>query len=175
MSTPNFRTQADFDLYLYDGSATEEQIKETREINEYDEGISDEQIYEWVTDDNYMWVVEDFSYTKKEVLGELKRELEFYDIILKDGHYMGLQFYVELDKNLYNYGSTADEVLEYIDNEDSRYYFDMCKSQLKKRLYSEINFINKKVLPLLAQRLGFERYNCIGIFSNGEAIYERAA
>ena len=154
---------------------TEEQIKETREANGYDEGISDEQIFQWVTDDNYTWAIEDFSYVKKEVLGELNRELQFFDIILKDGHYIGLQFYVELDKNLYNYGSTADEVLEYIDNEDSRYYFDMCKSQLKKRLYSEINFINKKVMPLMAQRLGLEKYNCVGIFSNGEAIYEKAA
>ena len=32
MSTPNFRTQRDFDLYCFDGSATEEQIKEYREM-----------------------------------------------------------------------------------------------------------------------------------------------
>ena len=175
MSTPNFRTQTDFDLYVYDGSATQEQIDDMREANEYDESISDEKIYEWVTDDNYRFVIEDFNYALKEVLGSLKKDLQFFNIELRDGYYVGLQFYVNMDKDLSYFGGDVDEVLEYIDNEDTRYHYDMCKSEFKRKFLQEVKFINKKVLPLLAKYLGFEQYRCIGVFSNGEAVYEKVA
>lgn len=176
MSTPNFRTQEDFDLYCYDEwDISQEQVDEMREMNEYDSSISDDTIEEWIAEDNVRFLEEDFPYAHKECKEELKRGLEFFTVTLMGGHYGGVQFYVELDKNLHNWGSTIDEVLEYIDNEDTRYYYDMRKSEFKRKIISEVNFINKKYLPLLARKTGFKKYNCIGIFSNGEAIYELAS
>ncbi len=177
MSTPNFRTQKDFDLYCFDGSATEEQIKEYREINEYGEDVSDEDIYEWATDDNYRMTIEDFKYNLKEVLKELGKDLNFYKIELKGGYYAGLQYYVKLaDKDIYSmYGNNLQGIIDDIDNEDTRYYYDLCKSEFKRKITQEVNFINKKVMPLLARYTGFDHYNCIGVFSNGEAIYEKVS
>ena len=185
MSTPNFRTQRDFDLYCFDGSATEEQIQEYRnEVLEDCQNIedsrcyvSDEDIYRRLTDDNYMFTVEDFKYNLKEVLKELGKDLNFYEIELKDGYYDGLQFYVKLaDNDIYSmYGNNLQGIIDDIDNEDTRYYFDMCKSEFKRKITQEVNFINKKVMPLLARYTGFEHYNCVGIFSNGEAIYEKVS
>lgn len=185
MSTANFRTQKDFDLYCYDGSATEEQIKDYREYNlekcQNTEGsrcyVSDENIYEWLTDDNYSLTVEDFKYNLREVLKELGKDLNFYTIELKDGYYYGLQFYVKLaDKDIYGmYGNNLQSIINDIDNEDTRYYYDMCKSEFKRKITQEVKFINKKVMPLLARYAGFEHCNCIGVLSNGEAIYEKVA
>ena len=61
--------------------------------------------------------------------------------------------------------------VENVNNEETRYYYDMCKSEFLRKYYSEINFINKKLLPKLAKFFGFEEYYCGGIFSNGEAVY----
>ena len=176
MSTPNFRTQEDFDLYCYDEwDISQEQIDEMREINEYSEDISDDKIREWIADDNVHFLTEDFSYTLKECYKELKRELNFFTVTLRGGYYGGVQFYVELDENLANFGSSIDEVMEYIDNEDTKYYYGMRRSEFQKKFYSEHSFLNKRFLPLLAKRTGFKKYKCVGVFSNGEAIYELAS
>ena len=50
----------------------------------------------------------------------------------------------------------------------------MCYSEFKRKYISEVKFINKKLLPKLAEFYGFERYVCVCIFSNGEAVYEKA-
>ena len=183
MGTANFRTQTDFDLYLYDGSATEEDIKSYRDEvledfendEESEDYVDDDTLYRRLTDYNYEFVVDNFSYELDEVLKELKRELQFYTIELKDGYYTGLQFYVRMNDTLYNYGDDVEDVLNYIDNEDTKYYYDMCYSQFKVKLLSEVKYINKKVLPLLAKYTGFEQYSCVGVFSNGEAVYRKAA
>lgn len=177
MSTPNFRTQQDFDLYCYDEwDISQEQIDEMREINEYDSSISDDTIREWIAEDNVRFVDEDLPYALKECYQELNRELNFYEVGLKGGYYGGIQFYVKVNHDLYQYyGNSVDSIVEGIDNEDTRYYYDMCKSEFTRKIKSEVNFINKKLLPLLAKKMGFERFVCVGVFSNGEAVYERVA
>lgn len=175
MSTPNFRTQKDFDLYCYDEwDISQEQIDDMREANEYSEDISDDKIKEWIADDNVTFLQEDFPYALKECQEELKRELNFFNVTLRSGYYGGVQLYVELSKDLRNFGNTVDEVMKYIDNEDTKYYFDMRRSEFQKKFFSEHLFLNRRFLPLLAKKTGFKKYNCIGVFSNGEAIYELA-
>ena len=146
-------------------------------MNDYDDSISDEQIYEWATEDNYNWVIEDFNYNLKEVLKELGKDLNFYEIELKDGYYAGLQYYVKLaDKDIYSmYGNNLQSITDDIDNEDTKYYYDLRRSDFQRKFYSEKLFLNKRFLPLLARKTGFKKYNCVGIFSNGEAIYELAS
>lgn len=91
-------------------------------------------------------------------------ELMFHKLELKSGYYSGAQVFV---KELQ--GVNPHE----LDNEDCRYYFDLCKSQAIRKYEAELKRINKKILPN-AESIGFFEINCLGVFSNGEAIYEVA-
>lgn len=177
MSCPNFITQKDFKLFLWDFERPTDE-----KLNEYilEAGIGDVTSVEDITEsmrNDYaaeMYnlecddIVNFFSRTVDNILHDFKRELQFFNITLKDGHYYGLQFYIEETENM------ACIDIKNLDNEDTRYYFDMCKSEFLRKYKSEINFINKKLLPKLAAYFGFEEYCCAGIFSNGEAIYCKA-
>ena len=173
MSCPNFETQENFKLFLWDferptDEVLNENILETNDevtsIEDITEGMRDEyaeSMYNWECSD----IIDNFSETVNDILHTLKRELQFFKITLKDGYYCGLQFYVE------ETGNMAYIDVENVDNEDTKYYYDMCKSEFLRKYNSEINFINKKLLPKLAKFFGFEEYYCGGIFSNGEALY----
>ena len=175
MSCPNFETQENFKLFLWDFERpTDEELNkyilETDEdvtnVSDITESMRDkyaESMYEW----DYRDIIDNFSETVNDVLHTLKRELNFFEVTLKDGYYCGLQFYVE------ETGNMAYIDVEDVDNEDTRYYYDMCKSEFLRKYYSEINFINKKLLPKLAKFFSFEEYYCGGIFSNGEAVYRK--
>ena len=174
MSCPNFVTQENFKLFLWNFESPSDE-----ELNEYIfedgieaitsiEDITEEmrnkyasRIYEWEVNN----IIDNFSRKVNDILHTSKRDLQFFEVILRDGHYCGLQFYVKETHDM----SCLD--IENLDNEDTRYYFDMCKSEFLRKYNSEINFINKKLLPKLAAYFGFEEYCCAGIFSNGEAIY----
>lgn len=173
MSCPNFETQENFKLFLWDferpsDEVLNENILETDEdvtnVSDITESMRDkyaELMYEWECSD----IIDNFSETVNDILHTLKRELQFFEITLKDGYYCGLQFYVEETGNM----RYID--VENVDNEETRYYYDMCKSEFLRKYYSEINFINKKLMPKLAEFFSFEEYYCGGIFSNGEALY----
>ena len=173
MSCPNFETQENFKLFLWDferptDEVLNENILETNDevtsIEDITEGMRDEyaeSMYNWECSD----IIDNFSETVNDILHTLKRELQFFKITLKDGYYCGLQFYVE------ETGNMAYIDVENVDNEDTKYYYDMCKSEFLRKYNSEINFINKKLLPKLAKFFSFEEYYCGGIFSNGEALY----
>ena len=182
MSCPNFETQENFKLFLWDFERpSDEELnkyiletdenKYTLEIDEDVTNVSDitesmrdkyaELMYEWDCRD----IIDNFSETVNDILHTLKRELNFFEVTLKDGYYCGLQFYVEETGNM-RYIDVED-----VDNEDTRYYYDMCKSEFLRKYNSEINFINKKLMPKLAKFFSFEEYYCGGMFSNGEALY----
>lgn len=173
MSCPNFVTQKDFKLFLWNFERpTDEKLNEyIREMNEDITNVEDitesmrdkyaESMYEWECND----IVNFFPKTVDNILHDFKRDLQFFEVTLRDGHYCGLQFYIEETENM------AYIDIENLDNEDTRYYFDMCKSEFLRKYKSEVNFINKKLLPKLAKYFGFEEYCCAGVFSNGEAIY----
>ena len=173
MSCPNFATQKDFKLFLWNFERpTDEKLneyilemkEEITSVEDITESMRDDyaaDMYEWECDD----IINFFSRTVDKILHDFKRDLQFFEVTLRGGHYYGLQFYIEETEN------RASLDVYYLDNEDTRYYFDMCKSEFLRKYNSEINFINKKLLPKLAAYFGFEEYCCAGIFSNGEAIY----
>jgi len=178
MSCPNFETQADFKLFLWDYSRPNNEEIDNRIIEEEYRGITDKSEISESDRDSFCIsdydiecddIISNFKYSVNEILHILKRELQFFEVVLKDGHYCGLQFYVEETGYLKSYID-----IENVNNEETRYYYDMCKSEFLRKYYSEINFINKKLLPKLAENLGFEEYYCAGIFSNGEAVYREA-
>lgn len=174
MSCPNFVTQKDFKLFLWDFESPEDD-----KLNEYifENGMEDIESIEDITEEMrnkyassiYEWevsnIIDNFTRKVNDILHAFKRDLQFFEVILRGGHYCGLQFYVRETHDM----SCLD--IENLDNEDTRYYFDMCKSEFLRKYNSEMNFINKKLLPKLAEYFGFEEYCCAGVFSNGEAIY----
>ena len=173
MSCPNFETQENFKLFLWDFKRPDDKYL-NENILEIDEDITSieditesmrNEYAESIYEREYRDITDNFSETIDDILHTLKRELQFFKITLKDGYYCGLQFYVEETGNM-RYICVED-----VDNEETRYYYDMCKSEFLRKYYSEINFINKKLLPKLAKFFSFEEYYCRGIFSNGEAVY----
>ena len=144
MSTCNYTTQSDFDLYIYDEDL-DDTLDEDTAINDYDFSMAC--VYE----------------ESKRLAKELSKELMFHDIEIKSGYYTGIQTYV---KKYY-------EDFEQLDNDDCHYYFDMCKSKAIRKYKAEVKRINKKLLPKFKTELGFDHIKCVGVFSNGEAIYER--
>lgn len=132
MSTNNFVTQNDFDLWVIDTDNFQ--------------------------NDDYEVLNMDFKYC---ILFKIK-DLTYCELCLKDGYYSGIQSYIKIEH----------DPME-LDNESCHYYFDKCKSKAIKEFKSEINYINKKVLPKLKE-ISFIKIRKVGGFSNGEAIYEVA-
>lgn len=129
-------------------------------------------LYTAPCDDDFDYIVieEDFKHFLKAAFEKFKKELFFFKPVIKSGYYSGLQIYFESDIS----GIDTTEGLEYIDNEDAHYYFDMNKSTAKRKFESEVNFINKKLLPFIKENTSFQKLNVIGVFSNGEAVYKIA-
>lgn len=105
----------------------------------------------------------DFFKPLQDRIAEFNDNLQFHEISLFPGWYCGYQLFVEVD---------GEYDVSQWDNEDSRYYLGCYLSQAKRKFKAEKNKINK-ILKLLAKEYGFEKYHCVGIFSNGEAIYNK--
>lgn len=116
------------------------------------------------------WVQEEWLCDEvKSCMDEINKELAFFQVGLESGYYVGVQFDVSFKKTYY--GNELDP--EELDNEDAHYYFDCCRSVMLRRYQRERRKLDKK-LRELAAALDFEEIVCIGHFSNGEAVYERA-
>lgn len=157
MGTCNYKSQSKFDLYVTTYEVDKEYIRQYEEENGYkfDEEFDRQIFYKNI----YM--------EAEQLADKFNEELMFYQIKISSGYYDGLQTFVEqTDWNYYNN-------VEDMDNDACRYYFGMCRSIAIRKHNAEVNRINKKLLPLFKKELGFDHIKCIGVFSNGEAIYER--
>lgn len=144
MGTCNFVTQSDFDLYIYDEDLDDTVDEDEARIN-YDFSMT-------------------YTYEEsKRLANEFNKKLMFHDIEIEAGYYAGIQTYVR----------KCFEDIEQLDNEYCHYYFDMCRSKAIRKYKAEVKRINKKLLPKFKTELGFEHIRCVGVFSNGEAVYER--
>lgn len=163
MSTANFRTMKNFPLYVY---PTERIAYECHECGEtfYEEGecpaCGCEDAFEF--DDGWFYV-EQFMSCINPAIEELNRDLLFHTISIQSGYYTGLQIYVAEEHDLEEY--------EY-DNEDCHYYFGCCRSVAHRKFYSERRKVCK-ALKKLAKEFGMDELFCVGVFSNGEAVYEK--
>lgn len=106
----------------------------------------------------------------QELADELNQQLEFYQITIKSGYYAGIQTYL----NSSGWRDYADSI-EDMDNEACHYYFGCCRSKAIKKHNAEVNRINKKLLPLFKTQNNFIQLQCVGVFSNGEAVYKKIA
>ena len=152
MSTPNFYTMENFDLYI--------KVFEPMDAEDYseEEYLLDNNAYAEVFYDDIFCGYDGF----KRVMEKFNYSLTFHHLEFKSGYYDGVQIYVEEIDNPHE-----------LDNDDCRYYFDMCRSQAIRKYDAEIRKINKW-MEKIAVEYGWRKLNCLGIFSNGEAIYEYA-
>lgn len=157
MGTANFITQDRFDLYVTDYEAPSkqdliEQGYADEEAENYDCSLDLEMFY----DD----IQSEFEYVSKALAKKLRKPLQYHEIVLKSGYYAGVQLFVnEINENPHNLG-----------NEDTHYYYGMCRSKAIKEYEADIQRA-RKLMEMIAKELHFVRLGCIGIFSNGEAVY----
>ena len=115
------------------------------------------------------WVQEEWLCDEvRAAMNDLNKELDFFVVNLLSGYYVGVQFDVNFKMK---WGCELDP--EELDNEDAHLFFDCCRSVMLRKYERERRKLGKK-LAQLAEDFGFEEIVCIGHFSNGEAVYERA-
>lgn len=165
MSCPNFLTQKAFPLFA--SAAFDPQ--------EYE----DEETGETVYDEEGDWML--FEECEKEI-EKLNSELHFYRLELRDGHYCGMQLYLTEQRD----GATTDGYTreEWRENRrEARRYpyafyaweFARPYSEQKRAERREREKIERFCRGFLREVYDFHEYYCIGIFSNGEAVYRLAA
>lgn len=153
MSTPNFVTMENFPLYVCCLDVSAEQS----ELDEYD--MTAEEYAQMTYDDEY----ENLTYLIEKYTKETP--LQFHKIEVKDGYYGGMQLYVDDDND--GYGVPTDH-----DNESCRIIWDMCRSKAIRAYKSEINKV-KRILKKIKNDLNLTELECLGVFSNGEAVYSK--
>lgn len=167
MSTPNFETQREFDLYVTDNF-----VVYPYELDENDEFVLDENGDPIVNYDAEPYFDNHYFDECKKYTDKLNARLDFFNIDFKDGYYTGIQTYINPQTSEFD----ALDFLEY-----PHYYepkelfaeFGVNSYVLKRKILAEIKHINKDLLPELAKMYFFDKIKCVGIFSNGEAIYEK--
>ena len=180
MSTPNFYNQKDFGLYvkIFEPISKEKYLKEYFEDDEYNysDYIEEETelLKENILEKSYNETMDLWNETFyndiyngydgfKGLMEDFNNTLIFHELKFESGYYSGVQIYVEeKEENPYD-----------LDNDDCRYYYDMCRSKSIRKYDSEIKKINRWMEKIAAQ-YGWKKLYCVGIFSNGEAIYEYA-
>lgn len=178
MSTPNFHNQRNFKLYIqsFEPISLEEYQEEEFHYDDYlypqwEEADDDDK--EDILEESYnhameMWeenFYSDIYYGYdgfKNLMEDFNDTLIFHELKFESGYYTGIQIYVEEKDNPHE-----------LDNEDCNYYYDMCRSKAIRKYDAEIRKINKW-MDKVATQYGWKELICLGIFSNGEAIYKYA-
>lgn len=172
MSTANFNSnQLGFPLYVHDNIYAKVcpecgAWNSAEDDNCYECGASLADAEERYDDVQEEWLCDEV----KSCMDEINKELAFFEVGLQSGYYVGVQFDVDW-KDIRGWGAAGDP--EELDNEDAHFYFDCCRSVMLRKYERERRKLGKK-LAQLAEDFGFVEIVCIGHFSNGEAVYERA-
>lgn len=110
---------------------------------------------------DYRDMIDNFNY-------ELKNQnFDFFELSIKDGYFDGIQIVID---------SAVDGLADYhliesdFNNEESQYYFNLCRSKAVRKIKSEIKKINK-FLDFL-KFYGFKEFAQIAQFDNGETLYK---
>ena len=179
MSTPNLYSQENFKLYIqaFEPMTLEEYEAEEFQFDEYlypeyEAAVSDS----WkkhILEKSYNDTMETWDYFFyndiyegadgfKGKMEEFNDSLTFHELQFKSGYYSGVQIYVEEKDNPHE-----------LDNDDCNYYYGMCRSKAIRKYEAEIRKINR-FMDNVAPEYGWRELHCLGIFSNGEAIYQYA-
>lgn len=180
MSTPNFHMMDNFNLFVkvYEPMSLEDYKENEFHYDDYCypeyEATNDDEWKEELLEKSYnhameLWSEDFYRDTFegydgfKGLMEKFNDTLIFHEITFKSGYYDGVQLFVE----------EKEENPHELDNEDCRYCYDMCRSQAIRKYDAEIRKINRW-MEKVATQYGWRELHCLGIFSNGEAIYEYA-
>lgn len=171
MSTSNFYTQNNFPLYAL--SSDEFCEKKCNECEEYfgkDEDVCPICGGELTEVFNESWYEDEVNSIECD-LDNLNDELEFFDVKMKYGYYDGVQLYVTETYHADMCGFDVDEIDNpNVENEDTKYYFDMCRSKCIIKFKSEYKKL-LKMLDKFAKSHGMVKLALYAVFGNGEAVY----
>lgn len=173
MATANFWSMGNFPLWARDfyeevKICPECHLMQEKENNKCDEcghDLSDIEVEDYYDE----WEAQDTCATIQKELENINNDLIFHKIELRSGYYSGVQFYCETK----DFDEDKNGELD-LDNEDAHYYYDMCRSQARRKYKTEINKINK-LLKKLGKEYGFDAYGVSARFSNGETWYTKIA
>lgn len=162
MSAPNFRLM-DYNMPMVCGGYG---IKDFGKLKAEYEAEYDEEYTEGMYESDM-----EFESEEAEQMAEnFSNGLKYHKVEIEGGYYYGFQFTVS---ELYGKQFDLDKSSEYcIDNDDAHYYFDCCRSKAIREADAEKRKI-RKWLEETAAKCDFEILVCLGIFSNGEAVYDR--
>lgn len=178
MSAPNFHTQRNFKLYIQSFEPMTLEEYEAEEF-QFDEYLYPE--YEAAQSDSWKKFILEKSYNEtmelwrqtfyddiyngfdgfEPKMEEFNDTLTFHEITFKSGYYDGVQLFVE----------EKDDNPHELDNDDCKYCYDMCRSQAIRKYDAEVRKINRW-MDKVATEYGWRELHCLGVFSNGEAIYQ---
>ncbi len=171
MGTCNFKTSDVFRNFCIVYEPPSEKDVRDVELEGYTFDF-DEHRYTFYDDINYT-----FSDDKDDILDS--NRIYYFDIKLQYGYYEGIMLEV-IPIGIISQEFSLDDLV-YSDKFENEYLYQRLRghkpkviypSQIKRAIKSEINTLNKKVLPELAKRLGMKEFKKIGQFSNGEAVYK---
>ena len=162
MSTANYRTMESFPLYVNEpifegyrcpicGAIHDDDYDVCPACGETVEMEDGEYFDPFFYDDLCGWVEEDI-----EQENEL---LNFHEIRLMSGYYIGVQFYVEEKDDLSDY-----------DDDDCMYYFDCNLEAAQEKLHDETEQI-KQWLETTSQKYVFTKKEAVARFGNGYVLY----
>ena len=163
MSAPNFKTMKDFPLMVIATPyckvcpecgctcGTEEDV-----CSECGADISAvEAVYdEWTDGDN--------ARNMEAAAEKVNEGLDFLKVTVESGYYSGMQFFVD----------TIKDSPEDLDNEDCQNQYGRCRSKAIRDYNAEVRKVNKW-LSKQKEELGLTELICVGMFSNGEAVYSK--
>lgn len=169
MSTPNFITQRDIPLMILDdtdynwpvcpecGGWIKVRVDDsgTGYCTDCGKEVKVDECDTRFDDDGYCEIVR---YHEGHI-ESFNETLTFFKVVLRDGHYRGVQTLVECENDPHE-----------LDNYWCRYYWDLCRSRAIRKHEAEERRVVKYLKHLKNE--GFDELVCVGIFSNGEAVYE---
>lgn len=161
MSTPNFAMMRDFPIYAKNYDRVCRVCGCCGRILDEDETCECDEEVEYMSEYDPYTVREELDEIQ-DAMDELNEELLFHKLSVQDGYYSGVQFFVE---------STDVEDIAELDDEDCFDEYGCNTAELRRKYPEEVERVKSK-LKELAGCYGYKAYDCVAIFSNGEAVYK---
>lgn len=163
MSAPNFKTMTDFPLIVADDQYSKVcpecgcgQVPKNEKCECCDADLTE--VEETIDE----ILCQETTNEMEKVAARLNEAQPFFKVSVEGGYYCGVQFFVE-NKN---------DPVEDMNNYDTNYYYGMCRSKAMRKEKVAGNLIRRE-LRKAKDVLGLMELACRGIFSNGEAIYDK--
>lgn len=170
MGTCNFWTMDDFDLVVMSDEKICQNFLGDEFIEERKAELED---YDPIDDIELAWELFNEDIEEWSGIDDLNNSLCWYKVELKSGYYDGVQFYIDTDF------LGIDEIATWLpskplvwDDDECMLEFGLTREETKQMIEEEKKRINNFLDKMV--EYGWERIRCVGVFNNGEAVYELA-